>query len=106
MGAIIKFNCTTDYGLAYAEIKCSGGNIFTEKCSENGIDQKVALSFDHSEINELCKVYCSGGISNFTIKGQLEFILPEKDKVIVKEGSSKIFIENGSDIWFTYPFEN
>nr|CAD2209522.1 unnamed protein product [Meloidogyne enterolobii] len=90
LGAAFKFTCKSDFGNPLAEIKCESGNVFTGKCSAKGINQTVALSFNKALINENCNVECPAGITNFTLTGTLEFILPEKNKLIIKNGDVKI----------------
>nr|CAD2198039.1 unnamed protein product [Meloidogyne enterolobii] len=90
LGAAFKFTCKSDFGNPLAEIKCESGNVFTGKCSAKGINQTVALSFNKALINENCNVECPAGTTNFTLIGTLEFILPEKNKLIIKNGDVKI----------------
>uniref|UniRef100_A0A914MXS7 Integrase catalytic domain-containing protein n=1 Tax=Meloidogyne incognita TaxID=6306 RepID=A0A914MXS7_MELIC len=90
-GAIFKYKCFSDYGNPLSEIKCKNGNIFTSKCSVNGTEQVSVLSFDRTEVREFCEIFCPGGKTNFTIQGTLEYILPEKAKIIVKNGTPSLY---------------
>uniref|UniRef100_A0A1I8BJB5 Phlebovirus_G2 domain-containing protein n=1 Tax=Meloidogyne hapla TaxID=6305 RepID=A0A1I8BJB5_MELHA len=90
-GAFFKFKCFSDYGSPLAEIKCKNGNTFTGKCSINGTEQVSVLSFDRTEVKETCEVLCPGGTTKFTLHGTLEYILPEKAKIVIKNGTPSLY---------------
>jgi hypothetical protein len=85
-GAELNFTCTTDEGIALAEIVCDLNVAFVVKCTKEGNNELLRLTFDRAHIHLICTVHCLSGNTNIEIKGTL-FLIPEEEIIENKHWS-------------------
>jgi hypothetical protein len=85
-GADLNFTCSTNEGIALAEINCDQNVAFVAKCTPNGNNELLRMTFDHAHIHLLCTVHCLSGNTNIEIKGTL-FLIPEEEIIENKHWS-------------------
>nr|CAD2186287.1 unnamed protein product [Meloidogyne enterolobii] len=73
-GADLNYTCTTDHGIALAEINCDNQLSFTTECNETGFNMIKRLNFDRAKINLKCKILCLGGTTEINLESALFLI--------------------------------
>ncbi|KAI1697100.1 phlebovirus glycoprotein g2 domain-containing protein [Ditylenchus destructor] len=73
-GGEFTFNCKTGFGQALAAVRCQGGPVFTQECSEEEKTYSAVLPFKQADIDLNCEVECPGGGNTFKIEGTLRYV--------------------------------
>lgn len=73
-GAMLIYECKTDFGEALAHVTCGNDINILLHCNQNGISGTRVIAVARAKVDEICKVKCPGGSSSFTLNGELAYI--------------------------------
>jgi hypothetical protein len=73
-GAIFDYSCKSTEGDTLARVMCDDDLTFAIRCTPSGYKGSKTLKFTKSAVDVTCKVICSGGETEFALKGKLDYI--------------------------------
>ena len=80
-GCKVQLRCHSDRTPTMAHVECETVS-FSLQCTPNGVTEEKRVHFQTSNVNQKCKVLCSGGSTSFSLTGDLAFVPKDRLGVI------------------------